>query len=64
MIVDPYIIATEAAKLHLKLNFGMSGAAPSVSGWNNIWGEANPDNAAGTIDSTRPNSGNNLVFGR
>jgi hypothetical protein len=47
-------------KLNLKLNFGMNGAAPSVSGWNNIWGESNPDNAAGTIDCSRSNTGNNL----
>lgn len=57
----PGIIAAagKGTKLLLRLNFGMSGAAPSVSGWNAIWGESNPDNAAGTIDSSRPNSGNN-----
>ena len=47
-------------KLLLRLNFGMNGAAPSVDGWNNIWGESNPDNAAGTIDCSRTNTGNNL----
>lgn len=57
MIINPYAFA--GPKLLLRLNFGMSGAAPSVSGWNAIWGESNPDNAAGTIDSSRPNSGNN-----
>ncbi len=47
-------------KLLLKLNFGMNGTPPSVPGWKNIWGESNPDNAAGTIDSSRASSGNNL----
>lgn len=59
----PGIIAaagkTTVAKLLLRLNLGMNGAAPSVAGWSAIWGESNPDNAAGTIDSSRPNSGNN-----
>lgn len=58
--LDALIYAMVGDPVTLKLNFGMNGAAPSVSGWNNIWGEANPDNAAGTIDSSRPNSGNNL----
>lgn len=48
-----------ATKLTLRLNLGMNGAAPSVAGWSAVWGESNPDNAAGTIDSTRPNTGNN-----
>lgn len=61
MIINPYAFA--GPKLLLRLNFGMNGAAPSVSGWNAIWGESNPDNAAGTIDSSRPDSGNNLWSG-
>jgi hypothetical protein len=56
VIINSYIFAK---KLLLRLNFGMNGAAPSVAGWNAIWGESNPDNAAGTIDSSRTNTGNN-----
>lgn len=52
--------AGKGVKLILRLNFGMNGAAPSVSGWYPIWGESNPDNAAGTIDCSRSNTGNNL----
>lgn len=51
--------APPAGKLVLRLNLGMNGVAPTVSGWHAIWGECNPDNAAGTIDSSRANSGNN-----
>jgi hypothetical protein len=58
--LDALIYALVGDPVTLRLNFGMSGAAPSVSGWNNVWGESNPDNAAGTIDSSRPDTGNNL----
>jgi hypothetical protein len=58
--LDALIYAMVGDPVTLKLNFGMNGAAPSVSGWNNVWGESNPDNAAGTIDSSRPDTGNNL----
>jgi len=47
-------------KLLLRLNLGMSGAAPTVDGWYAIWGESNPDALAGTIDCSRTNTGNNL----
>ena len=58
--LDALIYAMVGDPVTLRLNFGMSGAAPSVSGWNNVWGESNPDNSAGTIDSSRPDTGNNL----
>lgn len=47
-------------KLLLKLNLGMNGTAPTVPGWKSIWGESNPDNAAGTIDSSRSDTGTNV----
>lgn len=59
--IGPVAAAGKVAvtKLTLRLNLGMNGAAPTVAGWSAIWGESNPDNAAGTIDSSRTNSGNN-----
>jgi len=56
MIINSYMFG----KLLLRLNLGMNGAAPTVDGWYAIWGESNPDNAAGTIDCSRTNTGNNL----
>lgn len=58
--LDEFIEAMTGDPITLQLNFGMNGAAPTVTGWNNIWGESNPDNAAGTIDCSRSDSGNNL----
>lgn len=49
-----------SAFIELKLKFGGQIAAPAVSGWVSVWGEANPINTTGvpdTVDYTRTEAG-------
>lgn len=45
--------AGKTEKLVLRLNFGDNASTGSATGWNNLYAEPNPDEAAGTISSAR-----------
>lgn len=51
MIINPYAFA--GPKLLLRLNFGDNTSTGTATGWSNLYAEPNPDEAAGTIDSSR-----------
>jgi hypothetical protein len=50
MIINPYAFAS---KLVLQLNFGDNTSTGTATDWHNLYAEPNPDEASGTIDSSR-----------